>query len=221
MNERRMSTCSNSNASISSSVTSLDTVVNVTQPPVIKEQQTQRSRSLPSSTSTPTSNSNSSAGKTASSNSSTGSSYSSESPLSTTSHSSSTSYSSSSSYDTYSSSFSSSSPRSSSHSSPSPKISSKMPNKVVSIRKKRPLNAYESAGEEEILATEPPSKVERNEEVKREKKNTCECCCYCQSWSYASPELVVLVACGSFNPITTMHLRMMGEWMLLICDINR
>ncbi|VUZ49272.1 unnamed protein product [Hymenolepis diminuta] len=84
-----------------------------------------------------------------------------------------------------------------------------MPKKVVNIRKKRSLNAYESAGEEEILTAEPPPKVERSEEVKREKKNTCECCCYCQSWSYASPELVVLVACGSFNPITTMHLRMM------------
>ncbi|BHF63356.1 Nicotinamide/nicotinic acid mononucleotide adenylyltransferase 3 [Sparganum proliferum] len=33
-------------------------------------------------------------------------------------------------------------------------------------------------------------------------------CCRCCSW-FTAPEPVVLVACGSFNPITTMHLRLM------------
>ncbi|VDO08232.1 unnamed protein product [Rodentolepis nana] len=215
MNERRMSTRSNSNASISSSLTSLDTVVHVTQPPAIREQQqeqTQRSHSLPSSTSTPTSNSNSSCGKTVSYSSSTGSSYSSESPLSTTSHSSSTSFTSSSSYGTYFS--------SSSSSCPSPETSSKMPNKEESLKTKRSLTVHESAGEEEILFSEPPSKVGKSGEAEGE-GNTCECCCCCQDWSNVTSELVVLVACGSFNPITTAHLRMMGEWILLIFDTSK
>uniref|UniRef100_A0A0X3P473 Nicotinamide mononucleotide adenylyltransferase 1 n=1 Tax=Schistocephalus solidus TaxID=70667 RepID=A0A0X3P473_SCHSO len=33
-------------------------------------------------------------------------------------------------------------------------------------------------------------------------------CCGCCSW-FKAPEPIVLVACGSFNPITTMHLRLM------------
>lgn len=28
----------------------------------------------------------------------------------------------------------------------------------------------------------------------------------------ASPRRVVLIACGSYNPVTNMHLRMFGEW---------
>ncbi|VDL90691.1 unnamed protein product [Schistocephalus solidus] len=35
-------------------------------------------------------------------------------------------------------------------------------------------------------------------------------CCGCCSW-FKAPEPIVLVACGSFNPITTMHLRLMAH----------
>lgn len=69
---------------------------------------------------------------------------------------------------------------------------------------KEPLVSAESASNQ---MDDPPVgvDVEESENV---------CCrrapCKCNFW-HAAPEPVILIACGSFNPITTMHLRMMGE----------
>uniref|UniRef100_A0A915EY28 Cytidyltransferase-like domain-containing protein n=1 Tax=Echinococcus canadensis TaxID=519352 RepID=A0A915EY28_9CEST len=229
MNERRQDvrqpSRSNSNQSASSSPTSLDTVVfaaptTATVPPAADSER--RARSLPSSTS------NSSAKSVSadySSSSLNGSSTHSSSTTTTNTLSSydSSSYSStenttsSSSYSSYSSS-TSTSPRD-----PAVKSAVMSSERGSPIRLKpaegalsAPLGKGEKEDEEAlVVAVEndpllPPSpvKVERSEGSGELPTHPCDCRCYC-SWQSVAPEPVVLVACGSFNPITTMHLRMM------------
>ncbi|CDS42898.1 nicotinamide mononucleotide adenylyltransferase [Echinococcus multilocularis] len=235
MNERhqdvRRHSRSNSNQSASSSFTSLDTVVfaaptTAAVPPAADSER--RARSLPSSTSN---SSAKSASADYSSSSLNGSSTHSSSTTTTNTLSSydSSSYSStdntttSSSYSSYSSS-TSTSPRD-----PAVKSAAMASERGSPIRLKRPrelkpaegaLSALLGKGEKEdeealVVAVEndpllppPPVKVERSEGSGELPTHPCDCRFYC-SWQSVAPEPVVLVACGSFNPITTMHLRMM------------
>lgn len=218
MNEHRQDvqlSRSNSNASASSSLTSLDTVVLVT-PPVqparvqeLSPQPPSRAHSLPSSTSN-------SSGKTVSTSSSTNShTTSSNSAISSNASSYSTSTSATSNSASYSSSHNSSSclsistSQSSSLSSPSSSPVSRMPRKLCGSSKRRRNSGSIAAP----VRREEPAVEQSEGEGER-----CECCCYC-SWQSVAPEPVVLVSCGSFNPITTMHLRMMGEFILLMVMI--
>lgn len=58
------------------------------------------------------------------------------------------------------------------------------------------------------LVRKMPEDAKQETTAEEETGKLCDCCC----WQTTVPEPVVLVACGSFNPITTMHLRMMGEF---------
>ncbi|VDM30591.1 unnamed protein product [Hydatigera taeniaeformis] len=238
MNERRQDvrqpSRSNSNQSASSSPTSLDTVVfaasaspTATVTPTADSER--RARSLPSSTS----NSSAKSVSTASSSSSlNGSSTRSSSTTTTNTISSydSSSYSSTENTTSFSSSYSSySSSTSTSPRDPAVKSAAMSSTQGSSIRVKRPrelrsaegaVSAPSSEGEpggkeatvvavaKDFLPSPPPVKVERSEGSGEWSMDPCDCRCYC-SWQSVAPEPVVLVACGSFNPITTMHLRMM------------
>eukprot|EP00108_Taenia_solium_P012446 TsM_000898700 transcript=TsM_000898700 gene=TsM_000898700 len=237
MNERRQDvrqpSRSNSNQSASSSPTSLDTVVfaasasPTTATVTLAADSGRRARSLPSSTS----NSSAKSVSTASSSSSlNGSSTHSSSATTTNTISSydSSSYSSTENT-TSSSSYSYSSSTSTSPRDPAVESAAMSSKQGSSIRAKRPrelrsaegaVSAPSSEGEPEdketavlavtkdLLPSPPPIKVERSEESGEWSMDPCDCRCYC-SWQSIAPEPVVLVACGSFNPITTMHLRMM------------
>ena len=227
---------SDSVQSASSSLTSLDTVVHVTPAPssVVPTSRERRAHSLPSSDSHTSSSStpNDSSTNLSSSTSTNNTSYDSSSCSS--------SLSSSSSEESTSSTYSSSCSYSSSPLSPSRDlIAAKMsPKRPSSTRRKRTRDLKTAEGaassasgeggekvvekvEEADLPTPPPAKVERSDEGEERPADQCDCCsCRCRTWQSSSPsELVVLFACGSFNPITTMHLRMMGKYARVKCDL--
>uniref|UniRef100_A0A5K3FAX8 Nicotinamide-nucleotide adenylyltransferase n=2 Tax=Mesocestoides corti TaxID=53468 RepID=A0A5K3FAX8_MESCO len=202
MNERRQDvrqpSYSNSNLSASSSLTSVDTVVFAAAAAAVPSasRRDQRARSLPSSTSTTASSST----YTTSSSSSSLNGYSTSSSSSCSSTYSSTQGTSTSSYTTYSS-------------SPSGIVSTNHSAGMLEReagRGKRTRDPEPAEGAPSSIPCEAilsPPKIERGEENEKATQVTdlCDCCC----WQSAVPEPVVLVACGSFNPITTMHLRMM------------